>query len=79
MQEGQYELAAELLRFIVPPGDDSGAVGLEHLKNGRSPASRSSSGINGQVGHQIMLNDSKVYFILTCMRKNRCDKLCYIM
>ena len=53
MQEGQYELAAELLRFIVPPGDESGAVGLGQLENGKLPASRSSSGINGQVGHQV--------------------------
>ena len=28
MAEGQYELAAELLRFIVPPGDDNLLVGL---------------------------------------------------
>ena len=26
--EGQYELAAELLRFIVPPGDDNLLIGL---------------------------------------------------
>ena len=28
MAEGQYELAAELLRFIVPPGDDNLLIGL---------------------------------------------------
>lgn len=37
MSEGQYELVADLLRFIVPPGADNLLVGLPRLTQAAEP------------------------------------------